>query len=120
MHELSIVMGIIKSTEKVMAERPGIKVTAIGLEIGTMAGIEKDALDFAWRRAIRGTILSEAERRIEWIKAQAKCLECNTIFDIEHQFDACPVCGSYFKDIFTGKQLRIKYLEVEKADEVKS
>lgn len=113
MHELSIALGIVKIAEDESRKASARTVKSIELEIGSMAGIEMDSLDFAWPVAVKDTVLEHANRKIDLIPAKAKCLECQTEFNLEHTFDACPSCKSYFKDIFQGKELRVKALEVE-------
>lgn len=112
MHELSVAMGIVKiaedETQKVKAER----VTLIELEIGTLAGVEFSSLDFVWPSAVKNTVLEDAERKIEVIEGKGKCVDCDTVFNIEHYYDSCPNCGSSFKGILQGKELRVKALEV--------
>ena len=88
-------------------------VKAIELEIGSMSGVEMDSLEFAWPMAVKDTVLENARRDIDYIEAKARCLECETEFDLEHIYDECPNCKSYFKDIFRGKELRVKALEIE-------
>lgn len=113
MHELSIALGIVKIAEEERKKAKARFVTAIELEIGTMAGIEMDSLDFAWPVAVKDTVLEHAKREIDVVPAKARCLECETEYSLEHIFDVCPNCQSYFKDIFQGKELRVKALEVE-------
>jgi Zn finger protein HypA/HybF involved in hydrogenase expression len=48
-------------------------VDSIELEIGTQAGIEFDALDFAWDVGVRNTVLQQAERKIDKVQAMARC-----------------------------------------------
>jgi hydrogenase nickel incorporation protein HypA/HybF len=113
MHELSIALGIVKIAEEESRKAKARSVKSIELEIGSMAGIEMDSLDFAWPIAVKDTVLEHASREIDLISAKAKCLECQTDYDLKHIFDACPSCNSYFKDIYQGKELRVKALEVE-------
>lgn len=112
MHELSIVLGIVNIAEK-EAEKAGVSsVESIELEIGTLAGIEFDSLEFVWPSAVRNTVLEKAEKKIEIIKAKGKCLDCEEVFDIEQIYDSCPKCSSFLKGIIQGKELRVKALTV--------
>jgi hydrogenase nickel incorporation protein HypA/HybF len=113
MHELSIALGIVRIAEEESKKAQAKVVKSIELEIGSMAGIEMDSLDFAWPVAVKDTVLEHASREIDLIPAKARCLECKTEFDLEHSFDSCPNCNSYFKDIFQGRELRVKALAVE-------
>lgn len=113
MHELSIALGIVKIAETETKKAKANKVKSIELEIGALSGVEMDALDFAWPVAVKNTILEDARREIDYVSAIARCIDCDTEFTIEHNYDTCPKCNSYFKDIIKGKELRVKALEVE-------
>jgi len=111
MHELSIVMGIVDIAES-EASKAGISsFDVIELDIGKLSGIVMEALDFAWETAMGGTVLENAERRINLIEAIAKCSKCDHEFASETLYEACPKCGDYFTNIIKGKELRIKSLE---------
>ena len=112
MHELSIVMSIINIAGEQAKQANATIVDEIELDIGTLSGIEMNALDFAWNQAIKKTILENAVRKINRIEAKAKCLDCEAEFNIEHLYDACPVCGEHFLNILQGKELRVKSLMV--------
>ncbi|MFV0238385.1 MAG: hydrogenase maturation nickel metallochaperone HypA [Flavobacteriales bacterium] len=77
-----------------------------------MAGIEFDSLEFAWPIACQGTALEHATKNIIKIEGEGLCLECETKFKMKNLFDSCPKCNSPFKNIFSGKELKIKRLEI--------
>lgn len=112
MHELSIALGIVKIAEKEVEKSHFKRVTKIELQIGTLSGIELDSLNFVWESAVKDTVLENAIKDIEIIKAKGKCIDCDTEFDMEHIYDSCPDCNSNFKGILSGKELKVKALEV--------
>src|SRR5210317_352320 len=112
MHELSVVLGIVDLVDKELAKANRQAVESIELEIGTLAGVEPQALDYAWDEGVKNTVLAKAKRDINYLEGQAKCLECSTIFKVEQLYDSCPNCQSYFKDIIQGKELRVKSIIV--------
>ena len=112
MHELSIAMEIVRIAENESAKANAQKVNLIELEIGTLAGIEFEALEFVWPSAVNGTILESAKKRITKINGKAKCNDCYTFFQLDDIYDNCPKCGSYSKTIVKGKELVMKSLEV--------
>ena len=112
MHELSIALGIVKIAEDEIAKTNATKVDLIELEIGTLAGIEFDSLDFVWPAAVKDTILEHAEKKIHVIKGSGKCSDCSTVFEIKNIYDSCPNCDSFLKGILQGKELRVKALEI--------
>lgn len=114
MHELSIALGIVDIAEKEVRKAQAIKVDEIELLIGSLSGVELDALNFVWPSAVQDTVLAKAKKSIQYKEAKAKCLECETIFPVENAYDNCPKCGSYFKDVFQGKELKVKRLILEK------
>ena len=115
MHELSIAVNIINLAEEAAKKSNAISIHSIDLDIGMMAGIDFDALDFAMDTCVKGTMLENAERKITRIQAKAKCLKCNHEFELDSYFDQCPECNSYMFDLIKGKELLIRSLEIESA-----
>lgn len=112
MHELSIALGIVDIAEKETKKAKKNKVELIELEIGTLAGIEFDSLEFIWAAAVKNTVLEGAEKKINIIQAEAKCGDCQHIFKVKYFYDSCPECNSFLKSIIKGKELLIKSLEI--------
>ena len=112
MHELSIALGIVKIAEDETAKAKAKKVTKIELEIGVLAGVEIDSLNFVWESAVRSTVLENAKKEILVIKGKGKCIDCDTVFNMKNIYDICPKCKSNFKGIIQGKELRVKAIEV--------
>jgi hydrogenase nickel incorporation protein HypA/HybF len=112
MHEMSIVLGIVRIAEDEVKKAKAKKVEVIELIIGNLSGVEKDALDFAWPVAVKETVLEGAKRKVQYIEGEAKCAECETIFNLMSLYEACPKCNSYFRDILKGKELKVLALEV--------
>ncbi|UOB17106.1 hydrogenase maturation nickel metallochaperone HypA [Abyssalbus ytuae] len=112
MHELSIVTSIIKIAEEELAKTNAAYIEEIELEIGDLSGIETDALNFVWPAAVKNTALEKASKKINIIKAEAKCTECDRVFEIENIYDPCPGCHSIQKTILRGRELKIKSLKV--------
>ena len=110
MHELSIVLSIIDIAEGEAVKNNASSIQAIDLEIGCLSSVEINAFDFAWQQAIKSSMLEKAIVNIERTKGEARCLECNNDFTLDHFFDACNICGSHFITILKGKELRIKSL----------
>ncbi|MCB0632452.1 MAG: hydrogenase maturation nickel metallochaperone HypA [Saprospiraceae bacterium] len=108
MHELSIVMSIVDIASEQVREHDADYVERIELEIGSLAGIEPQALEFAWEAAVPDTVLEKAVRNIHYLPARARCAACSQEFELQQLFDPCPHCGEYFSDLLQGKELRIK------------
>ena len=112
MHELSVALSIVEIADNETKKANAKLVEVIELEIGTLAGIEFESLDFVWPLAVKNSVLEHAEKKINVIQAKGKCIDCDTVFDMNQVYDSCPKCNSNFKGIIQGKELRVKSLEV--------
>ncbi len=112
MHELSIALGIVKIAEDETAKVNAKTVTKIELIVGVLSGVEIDSLEFVWSSAVKDSVLEKAELEITRVEGKGKCVDCDTIFDMENIYDCCPNCNSNFKGILKGKELKVKALEV--------
>lgn len=110
MHELSIATSILKTAENEVEKAEGNEVKEITLSIGKLAGVELNSLTFIWDQCMKNTVLENATLLINEPQGIAKCAECNTEYSMEKIYDSCPNCGSYFKDIISGKELKINKL----------
>ena len=113
MHELSIALSIVELAIEEARKADSTVIKQVDIEIGTLAGVESEALLFAWESARSGTPAQSAPRLIHTVQAEAACLECGKAFPLEHFFAQCPDCGSFRYDIRKGRELRIKSMLVE-------
>ncbi len=113
MHELSIAMSIVELAGEEARKAGAATITKVEVEIGTLAGVESDALLFAWDAATEGSMAAKAPLIIHSVEAQAHCLECGMDFQASHFYVQCPHCESFRYQITRGKELRISSLMVE-------
>ena len=113
MHELSIALSIVELAEEEARKADASSISKVEVEIGTMSGIESDALLFVWDSVIQDTMAQQASLVIHSIEGEAHCLECGKDFPAEHFFVQCPHCSSYRYQIIKGKELRISSLIVD-------
>lgn len=112
MHELSVALGIVNIAENEIKKAHATSVELIELEIGTLSGIEMESLNFVWPTAVYNTVLEHAVKKVNIIEGKARCIDCDSVFKIDHLYDSCPKCNSYLKGIIQGKELRVKAIEV--------
>ena len=113
MHELSLaehVLGLVAET----AETEGFhRVRKVVLEIGTFAAVETEAMRFCFDVVARETIAAEAVLEIVEIPGSGWCRGCRRTVPLAEVFDSCPECGSRDVEIRSGRELKLKTLEVE-------
>ncbi|MFD1294817.1 hydrogenase maturation nickel metallochaperone HypA [Lutibacter holmesii] len=112
MHELSIALGIVKIAEDEIVKVNAKKVIKIELVVGVLSGVELNSLNFVWSSAVKNTVLASAKKEVEVIVGKGRCKDCGVEFEMENIYDVCPKCGSNFKDILQGEELKVKTLEV--------
>lgn len=112
MHELSIVMSIVEIAQNQAQQAHASVIEEIELDIGTLAGIELDALEFAWPQGVKHTMLEHAVKKINRIEGKASCSDCNNKFTIENYYDACPECGGHLIHILQGRELKVRSLVI--------
>ncbi len=113
MHELSIAMSIVELAGEEAAKAGASEISKIEVEIGSLAGIETDALLFCWDAAIRDTMACRAALVIHPIDAEAHCLDCGHVFPINDYYSGCPSCQGFQYRITKGRELRIRSLTIE-------
>ncbi|SFC93314.1 hydrogenase maturation nickel metallochaperone HypA/HybF [Flavobacterium phragmitis] len=113
MHELSVATSIVKIVQQEVNKIKGKTVLELYLEIGKLSGVEMDSFYFVWPQCINGNVLAQTKLFVEEPIGRARCAECETEFHIEKTFDSCPNCNSPFKEIISGKELKIKKIIIK-------
>jgi hydrogenase nickel incorporation protein HypA/HybF len=113
MHEMSIALSIIDIVEREAAQADAVSVNEIELEIGQLSGVEIDALNLALSSAKMGTVMEKAETKIITVEAAANCHDCGKTFTADDiYFASCPYCQSIDCEVVTGKELKVKSINV--------
>ena len=113
MHELSIVLSIVDIAEKEVRKHHAHTVERIELDIGKLAGVEPQALEFAWEHGVDSSVLEGASKIVHYIPGRALCLDCGKEYEIEQVYDACPECDSFSKDFKSGRELYVRSLTLK-------
>lgn len=113
MHEMSLCEGVLQILETEAKRQQFTKVKTVWLDIGTMSGVEIEAMRFCFDAVMRHSLADGATLEIIEVPAQAWCLNCSQSVTVQQRYDACPHCGSYQLQVTTGEEMRIKELEVE-------
>ena len=115
MHELSIAMSVLESLKGEAERRPGARFTKIGLRIGELAGIDRDALAFGFEALVKETEWQSLALDIESVPRRQRCPRCNLTFAVTDYEFTCPNCGELETICAGGDELDIAYLEMEEA-----
>jgi hydrogenase nickel incorporation protein HypA/HybF len=112
-HEVGIAASILESVQAEARRRPDAQFVAVGVRIGELSNVDKDALEFAFEALTRNTPLASLRLEVEWCPRRQKCLACEDEFEVR-EFDlSCPVCGADKTSCIGGTELDVAYLELE-------
>ena len=113
MHELGLVMHVIRSVEEVAAENHIAEIRAVTLEIGEVSGVVHRYLTDCWAWAVKKTeVLQDAELIIESMPAITHCDSCDNAYPTVSYGKICPYCGSGNTWLLTGTEMNIKEILV--------
>lgn len=113
MHEFSIAVSIVDIALEHAEKANAHKVNEVELEIGELSGVVYDAMETAMEMAVKGTLIENAFINIIRVPGYGKCTSCNKDFDIYNLFDPCPFCGAFGSELLSGKELRIKSINID-------
>ena len=112
MHELGIVVHIIKSVEQAAADNGLKKVCAVVLELGEVSGVVPDYLTDCWKwAAAKSELASGSELRVETLPAVTRCGGCGRDYPTVAHGRTCPHCQSGNTWLLTGNEVSIKEIE---------
>ncbi|MEO1678584.1 MAG: hydrogenase maturation nickel metallochaperone HypA [Pseudomonadota bacterium] len=112
MHEMSLCEGIRRVVDQAAAAPEIERVTRVRLEIGRFAGVEKDALTFAWEVVMRGSKAEGAVLEMIDLPGRATCFDCLKTVVINDRLDPCPDCGGGRLLPEGGDEMQIKDMEI--------
>jgi hydrogenase nickel incorporation protein HypA/HybF len=95
-----------------------VRVTRVLLVIGGFAGIEPQALHFAWEVLRKDTIAQNAMLEIEAAPMLLRCAQCECEYaaSLEDMELSCPVCQGSEYTLLSGRQMDLKSIMGETAD----
>jgi hydrogenase nickel incorporation protein HypA/HybF len=114
MHEFALVMSMLDLAERSARAEGATRIEAIHLEIGALAGVVPEALDFAFGGAKQGTMAEGARLEVDYLPAIAHCASCEADFELDNRFGIalCPICDTPSAELRQGRELQLSHLEV--------
>jgi len=114
MHELSIALSIVELAQEESQRRGGVRIDAIHLRLGLLAGVVKEALLGSYDMASAGTALAGSRLIIEDVPIVVYCPQCQAERPLSSmQRFCCPECNTPTGEVVRGKELEVVALEIE-------
>jgi hydrogenase nickel incorporation protein HypA/HybF len=112
-HELGIATDIMSVVRKVAEDNKAKRVGEVVVEIGLLAGVERDSLEFCYDVITRGTSLEGSHLKVVEVRPRARCKDCQEEYEVRMDDFRCPHCKSGSFDILLGSEINLKEVEVE-------
>ena len=113
LHELSLTQNIVELAIENAAREDAKKILSITLEIGALAGVVAEAVEFAFDVCSKGTLAEGADLRILHIAGIGQCLDCRKEAEIETLTHVCPHCGSLALETLQGCEMKFTEMEID-------
>jgi len=113
MHELGIATSILECVEAEAKRHPDGRITKVGVKIGELAGVDRDALQFGFEVLVKDTQWEPLVLDLEYIPRMQRCSKCAYEFHMTDFDPRCPLCGEFCTECIGGEELDIAYMEVD-------
>lgn len=113
MHEMSLAENVREIIEDAAGTQGFRRVRRIVLEIGELAAVETDALQFCLDVVLEGSVAEGATLEFITTPGAGWCASCARTVPVRERYAPCPHCGAYGLELRAGAQMRVSALEVE-------
>ena len=113
MHEAGIADHLIDVAREHLQCVPHGPVRRLHVRIGELAGVNPDALDFAFTCLSKGTELEGACLEVERVPLTLDCDACGRRTGVEDHVFRCGACGAEATRVATGRELTFVAIDVD-------
>lgn len=108
MHELGVLIEVIKTVEDFANNNRLTKIDTLVLQIGELSSMIPKYIEACYPAAVDCTLLQDTKLKIEILPGNAICKKCNKVFNFLENKNKCPICGGTELEILCGKEFMIK------------
>lgn len=112
MHEISLMQAALSAALDYAKARDARQIHRLQLHVGTLSGVDPEALAFAFDVVSIGTLAEKAELELTPIPVRCYCPSCQQMFQPSDWVYECPYCHNLSADIRQGKALELASLEI--------
>ena len=108
MHELGIVIQIVRQMENYMEEHNLKKIDKLVLTVGQLSEIYPKYLEDVYPIAVKDTRLKDTELELDITPGIGSCKDCGLAYNLVENDNTCPLCGSNNYKVISGTEFLIK------------
>jgi hydrogenase nickel incorporation protein HypA/HybF len=113
MHELGIASSIFEAVQTEARQRPGSRVSRVGVRVGEFSSVDPEALRFSFEVLVKDTPFSPLPLEIELSPLRHRCPKCGNLFVVADFATTCPRCSEPRTACVGGMELEMTFLELE-------
>lgn len=111
MHEVALMNNLLSIVNRA-ASGALEPVKVVHMRIGSMAGVNKEALQFAFEVLSPGSAAAGAKLEVETVPLGVRCRACEEKWQPREPIFICEKCGSTDVEILSGREMEIDYILV--------
>jgi hydrogenase nickel incorporation protein HypA/HybF len=116
MHELSIALSLVEIASAAVAEADAGPVAVVYIQVGALAGVVCEALEFSFEIAAADTPLAGARLQIEALPLIIHCAVCDhDVRPVGPSSFRCPQCNTPSANVVQGRELDLVALEFDES-----
>jgi len=108
MHELGIVIEVVKQVEAFALENNVKTIDTLVLQIGELSSVIPRYIEEVYPIAVEKSMLRNTKLKIEITPGLGKCDDCGFGYNIAQNNRTCPKCSSHDWTVISGKEFNIK------------
>ena len=112
MHEIGIVKSMCKTVLDYAKQNNVKHIGEIVCQIGELSLVIPEYVEELYPLVVADTELRDTKLIIEIIPGMAECNHCDEIFNVVENEGYCPNCGSFDKEVLSGRDFQIKEIHV--------
>ena len=108
MHELGIIIEVVKQVESFVEQNNLTTVDKIVLSVGELSSMVPRYIEDVYPIAVEHTSLKDTKLEIDMLPGLGTCKSCNFGYNLVLNNNTCPLCGSNEYLVISGTEFLIK------------
>lgn len=108
MHELGVIIEVVKTVENFAQQNNLTKIDKLVLQIGELSSMIPRYIEQCYPAAVDGTIMENTTLEIEILPGNCLCKQCGKIYNLLQNKGGCPECQIKDFELLSGREFMIK------------
>jgi len=115
MHELGVVIDVVKQVESFAAENGIKEIDTLVLQVGELCSMVPRYIEEVYPMAVEQSLLNDTKLKIEIAPGIVRCRNCDFNFNVIQNQHKCPRCRAEEWQVISGTEFIIKDIIVKES-----